>query len=155
MLAFAVLPPERWRLLIQDCIYAERAMREHKSVVEAMRRRTAATEKAMAALKTVGDFMRGCGDPVPGALETVRTELENARLDAERTLRQHSRKTDAVAARSAGVGWLKASVRELSGKPHLARVMDLAIAVLNLDQLTEDAVRKAVTPSERLRRGHQ
>jgi hypothetical protein len=166
--AFAVVPPERWRLLIQDCIYAERAMREHKPVVEAMLRRTAVAEEAMAALKTLIDLLRRCGvattisdrsrdDPLPGALDTVRIEIEDARLDAERTLRQHSRKTDVAAARSAGVGCLKASIRGLSGKPYLARVMDLAMAVLNLDaeELTEDAVRKALTPREHLRRGYQ
>ena len=158
---FEVVPPDRrWAILLGDCLHAEREMREHKRIAEHYRRTVDKAEEALKALDAVAAFVErppvvGKGDPaVEGeALGALMVRIANDRGDAALRLRQQSRKTDPSAARSAALGWLRQSVEKLSGKPNLKHVASLAEAVLDLVDVTEGAVRKAVRPSDRLRRG--
>jgi hypothetical protein len=82
----------------------------------------------------------------------LRVRITNDRGDAAVRLSQQSRKTDASAARSAALGWLAESIEKASGRPNSRHAAALAEAVLNLDGVTESAVRKAIRPSDRLSR---
>jgi hypothetical protein len=92
-------------------------------------------------------------DTAVEALDPLRVRIATDRGVAARRLRQQSRKTDVSAARSAALGWIAESVEKASGKPHLEHTASLAEAVLDLDDVTEGAVRKAVRPSDRRARG--
>jgi hypothetical protein len=159
--AFKVVPRDRWNVLLHDCLSAERAMREHKPIVEKLQRRLIDADAAAKALDTVAKFVEpllaGNDDPVREALGTLRVQYYYNLLDTRRELKERGRKTHAAAARSAGIGWLKASVKGLSGKPNRKLVLALAEAVLNLDggEVTPDMVTKAMTPRDRLRRGRE
>lgn len=155
--AFEIVPRELWHLLLRDCLHAERAMREHPQIVEWCLAKIDGEKEASRAVEAIAAYVRDDrvvivegDDPVLEALRVLRVEIENDRRDAERTLSQHSRKRDASASRSAGIGWLAESIRKATGKANLRIVADLATAVLDIrsDGVSEDAVKHAVTPSE-------
>jgi hypothetical protein len=83
-------------------------------------------------------------------LSALRNAIEYAQIDAELFLRRQSRKTDKGACISAGVGWLKESIRRTTGEANLEVVANLAVAVLDVDTIDRDTVKHALTPSERL-----
>jgi hypothetical protein len=73
--------------------------------------------------------------------------------DRERRLRAISRRGDKAAARSRAIGWIKSSVRRLSGKANVKLVVILCSAVLGAE-ISEAAVKRARTQEELLdRRG--
>jgi hypothetical protein len=132
-------------------------MRNHRPAAKRAQRTLAEADRAEEAIEILAAFVRrrrvlAGDDPAIEALGVLRVDVDNARHDAERVLRERSRKTELPAARSAGIGWLAESVQGLSGKPHTRIVADLAIAVLS-GEVTEEAVRKAKTPRERLAQG--
>ena len=77
-----------------------------------------------------------------------------ATSDRERRLRAISRRGDKAAARSRAIGWIKSSVRRLSGKADFKRVTTLCSAVLGA-HISEAAVKGAFTKEEAARQaGH-
>jgi hypothetical protein len=155
--AFEIVPRESWHLLLRDCLHAEQAAREHKRIVEWCQAKIDGEKKASRAVEAIAAYVRDDrvvivegDDLVLEALRVLRVEIENVRRDAERILRQHSRKKDASASRSAGIGWLAESICKATGKANLRIVADLATAVLDIrsDGVSEDAVKHAVTPRE-------
>ena len=155
--AFDVVPRERWPILLGDCLYAEREMREHKRIAEHYRRTVDKAEEVLKGLDAIAAFVERCDvvdEPAVEALAVLRARIANDRGVAARRRSQQSRKkNDPSAARSAALGWLAESVEKLSGKPNLRHAAALAEAVLDLDGVTEGAVRKAVRPSDRRARG--
>jgi hypothetical protein len=68
-------------------------------------------------------------------------------LDHEYELRARSRRGDKAAARSEAIGWIKSSVRRLSGNANVKPVAILCSAVLGTE-ISEAAVKKAFTKEE-------
>jgi hypothetical protein len=94
-------------------------------------------------------------DPVREALWLLRQTLETETRHIKEALKERGRKTDAPAARAVGIGWLAGSIRGLTDKANLMVVADLAEAVLDDGDVTEEMVRKALTPQKRLDRGRE
>jgi hypothetical protein len=79
----------------------------------------------------------------------MRVALFDRRRRHEYDLRSTSRKGDKASARSRAVGWLKESIRRLSGQDNFEHVATLCDAVLNTkDAISLDSVKRAVTPRE-------
>jgi hypothetical protein len=164
MPVFELIPQERWEILIGDCLHAERAMRMHKRIVERAKRTIDEADKAAKALKIIAGFVRECrndsefhstpsvtsgDDPEDEAPRVLGVRIYYCRLDAKRLLQLDRNNTSDPAARSAGIGWLAESILRLTDTPSRKLVADLAEAVLNLEHVSEAAVRNAIMPSER------
>jgi hypothetical protein len=172
--AFRVVPPARWSILIGDCIAAEREARTYRETVERLRRKLVEIEKheheteaahallapeglaipeAADAVLAAGNRLVIPGDRLSERLHQHYSEAASRRRLFEIVLHEHGRKSDPAAARSAGIGILKESLLRLVGKGCQAEVASLATRVLNYPAgISVDAVRRALTPSERLQR---
>jgi hypothetical protein len=153
--AFADILPngERWEVLVHDCVMAEQQSRTHKNIIPALQERLKKAPDAIQAIKTLDDFFSMHWEPIPDdpiteALRILRVEIYYSHRHTEEYLATRSRKKDQSAARSAAIGWLKESVLRMSGKPNQKHVITLAEVTLGKRDLTVDAVRKAVTPSD-------
>jgi len=159
--AFCAVRPEKRRVLLADCVRADLAARTHAPAVEHAQVKIQTSGEAAKALKTIAAFLDRDSpafspDALDEALHAIRASIDNTKRDAERTLREHSRKTTNEAARALALGWLAESMNALTGKPHTRLVADLAMAVLNCEEeITEAAVRKATTPQLQLARGRR
>jgi hypothetical protein len=163
-MSFAAIRPDgtRWNVLLQDCIIAERNSRELWQIVagaaEDERRANEAAGLIERLVKILGSGQPAAGQPdfIGDALNLLRVEAYTRRLAARNCIREHSRKTDAAAATSAAVGWIKESVRRASagrGKAEHVKVLaDAALGIMN-DSVTEDTIRRAVEPSDALNTG--
>jgi hypothetical protein len=148
--AFALVPVEDWPALLRTCVEAERVARTHAAVVDRLRRRVRSAEKAAKALLTIKKFLRPEDDSAAAAaLGMLKIEIKIERRIAQRGLLER-RKSDAAAARSAGIGVLAEAIRVATGKTHRAEVAALADAVFDTrEPVTKDMVRHALTPSQR------
>src|SRR5262249_46412323 len=129
--AFRAVPPEKRKVLLADCVRAELAARTHKPAVKHARAKYQAFGKAKKALKTIAAFLDRDNpafppDALDEALHVIRVSIDNTKHDAERTLREHSRKKTNEAARALALGWLAESMNALTGKPNRKLVADLA-----------------------------
>lgn len=146
--AFSVVPSEKWKVLLDDCIHAGRASRDHKRIADEAKRTLEDAPAAVDAFETVAAFPGRQPErdhPLNEANRTLRETLFYAQSDAKRVLQERSRKTDAGAARSAAIGWIAGSILRLSGRPNRKHVITLVEAVLDLysGEVTEAAVRNA------------
>jgi hypothetical protein len=88
-------------------------------------------------------------DDVREPFGAIRVALSYRARDLEYAVRSTSRKGDKASARSRAIGWLKESVRRLSGQDNFEHVATLCDAVLNTeDAISLDSVKRAVTPKE-------
>jgi hypothetical protein len=154
----AVLPNgDDWDVLISDCITASERARTHEERICALRKRLQRAPNAINAVETIADFFGGMRsepfDPVKQALGYLRAEIDFWRRLTEESLGALSRKKDVSAARAESLGWLRESVLRLSGRPNLNHVAVLAEIVLGTRDIDPNNVRKAVKPSDALRRG--
>jgi hypothetical protein len=90
-------------------------------------------------------------DPINQALSLLRTQIKDTCRHYREFLSALSRKTDAWAARTAGIGWLRESVQRLSGRPNHKHVAVLAEIVLGTEDIDIGSIRKAVMPKDALR----
>jgi hypothetical protein len=90
-------------------------------------------------------------DPINQALSLLRAQIKDTCRHYRQFLSALSRKTDAWAARSEGIGWLRESVQRLSGRPNHKQVAVLAEIVLGTEDIDIGSVRKAVMPRDALR----
>jgi hypothetical protein len=87
------------------------------------------------------------GGPDAEALGMLKTAIKVELRIARRGLTER-RKTDAAAARSAGIGVLAEAIRAATGRRHRGVVAGLAGAVFDAE-VTIDMVRHAMTPAAR------
>lgn len=167
--AFNVVPIAKRPIFLADCIRAELEARTHKQVVKCAQKKIAEAPKKISEFWRIAGFLgRGPSltpdpldlrvpidsrDALDEALQLIRVSIENEQRDSERILKEHSRKTTDEAARASGIGWIADSMRKLTGKPRIELVADLATVVLNSEDITAAAVRKALTPRQQLKRG--
>jgi hypothetical protein len=161
--SFAAIRPDgmRWDVLLTNCITAERIARTQRKIVAGARKSCKEAEKAATDLKRLAEFFDkrisvpdGQSNPIADAIDLLGHEISSIRRYAERFLSERSRKADVEAQRSAGIGWIKESVRRLSGKPYLEDVRVLAEATLGCE-VTLDSVNKAVMPDDALWFGYR
>jgi hypothetical protein len=164
--AFAAIldHPERWGVLLGDCIWADRVQRYHQQVVSGSAADLAAAKEAATLTERLAEIILPNIVPVDGrpslgeeAINVLRWEAYMRRQSALRCIHEHSRRSDPAAARSAAVGWIKESVQHLSGNANLEQVRVLAEATLGCAPgvLTIDTVRKAVGPRAAVRDGYR
>ena len=153
--AFATLAlSERNGLIfIDDCVTAHRIdTGEHKAQVERLRR-VPNYKKLQAKLESLVKDYGVSTEHVREAFRVIRVDLYCRQRDHEYDLRSTSRKGDQSSAHSRAIGWLKESVRRLSGRSNFEHVATLCDAVLNTgDPISLDAVKRAVTPTKWLDR---
>ena len=154
----AVLPNgDNWDVLISDCITASERARTHEERICALRKRLQKAPDAIKAVETIADFFGAIHsepfDPVKQALRYLRAQIDFWHRSTEESLGALSRKKDASAARAESLGWLRESVLRLSGRPNLRHVAVLAEIVMGTRDIDPNNVRKAVMPSDALRRG--
>jgi hypothetical protein len=159
--AFAAmcLDDDRCRLLLDDCITAEREMRQHAERVKACRDTVKKAREALKNLARVGNYLgleikpaRSRDDLVRQAYEFLALTIKTDVASAQDWLERVSRETHPAAARAYGIGWIKESVATISGRPNLRHVAALAEIALDVE-LTPDMVDKAMGPRERRIRG--
>jgi hypothetical protein len=85
-------------------------------------------------------------DPINQALSLLRSQINEIRRHYRDFLSALSRKTDALAARTEGIAWLRESVWRLSKRAHDEHVATLAQIVLGDANIDIGNVRKAVMP---------
>jgi hypothetical protein len=160
--SFAAVRPDgtRWEVLLGDCIIAERSARTLRHIVAAAIQGRAQAEEAAEHVEWLARFFEksivtvdGEQNPVADAINLLGGEVYTARLNAERVLKERSRKSDIATQRSAGIGWIKESVRRASGAPNLEHARVLAEAALG-GEVTTDSVNKAVMPDDALSFGY-
>jgi hypothetical protein len=134
-------------ILIDDCVTAHRIdIGEHKAQVETLRR-APDYKKMQAKLESLVKEFRVLTEDVREAFGVIRVALFYLDRDLEYALRSTSRKGDKASARSRAIGWIKESVRRLSGQDNFEHVATLCDAVLNTgDAISLDSVKRAVTP---------
>jgi hypothetical protein len=176
--AFEATPPERWSNLLSACISAESEQREHKHVVEQVKRVVEKTEEAKDALETLEGFVKLLSasghksadwtwsppwhpgeyftedHPEREAVRNLRDLILFAQRRAYDELQLHSQKTDVPASRLAGIGLIKAAIRTYAPKAQNWRKLaaDLAMVVLDTGQVSENMVGDAKTLRQRLDR---
>jgi hypothetical protein len=155
--AFAATCPDddRCRLLLNDCITAERETRQHAERVNACRDTVKMARDTLKKLASVGKYLglesepaRPHNDLIRQAYEVLVLSVKTDRTSAQDWLKRVSRETTPAAARQCGIGWIKESVATISGRPNLRHVTALAEITLDVE-LTPDMVDKAIGPHER------
>jgi hypothetical protein len=116
----------------------------HKAQLQALRA-APDYEKWLASLNEMRSFL-GRREDCRTAVDILRAATLLSRGFRDDNLRSISQKGDATAARSRAVGWVKGSVRWLSGKANVKHVAALAGVVLDA-WIGLEAVKKAKTPS--------
>ena len=135
----------RLRFLVAACTIAFRLdTGAHKAQLQALRA-APDYEKWLASLNEMRSFL-GRREDCRTAVDTLRAATLLSRGFRDDNLRSISQKGDATAARSRAVGWVKGSVRQLSGKANIKHVAALAGVVLDA-WIGLEAVKKAKTPS--------
>jgi hypothetical protein len=153
--AFAALTlsENKGLILIDDCVTAHRIdTGEHKAQVERLRK-VPDHKKMVAKLDALEKYIGTSSEHDIEAVRMMRVALYYRHLHHEYDRRSTSRKGDKASARSRAIGWLKESVRRLSGQDNFERVATLCDAVLNTDDaISLDSVKRALTPREWLDR---
>jgi hypothetical protein len=138
---------------VDDCVEAHRIdTGKHKAQVERLRRAPnykKLQEKLESLVKDYGVLT----EDVREAFRVIGVDLYYRQRDHEYDLLSTSRKGDKASARSRAIGWLKESVRRLSGQDNFEHVATLCDAVLNTgDAISLDSVKRAETPTKWLDR---
>jgi hypothetical protein len=132
------------RRFIKDCVQAHRFDHvEHRTHVERLRY----FEKMLAKLEALEKYIGASTEDDVEAVRMMRVALYYRRGRHQYDLLSTSRKGDKASARSRAIGWLKESVRRLSGRPNHDHLMTLCNVVFD-KRISLDAVKRAVTPKE-------
>ena len=144
-------------LLIDACVEAHRLdTGEHEAQVERLRRFPdyKETQAKQAELESRVKDSGAWTENVRAAFDVIRTTLALHNDIREFNSRATSQKAVKAAARSRAIGRLKESVRVLSRRPNIRHVIILCEVVLDAaGEISLDAVKDAMTPSEWLDRG--
>jgi hypothetical protein len=134
---------------IDDCVTAHRYdTGKHEAEVNRLRREPN-YKKLQAKLESMVKEYGALPEHVREAFGVIRVDLYYRQRDHEYTVRSRSQKGDKESARSRAIGWLKESVRRLSGRPNYKPLMTLCEVVLNAPgEISQDALKRAVTPRE-------
>jgi hypothetical protein len=146
-----------WDVLLSDCIKANERANTHIKRVYSLQSKRKKAPRAIAALKTVADFLSGTvyltpGDPIKEALKFLHDQIDQKIRRIEETLSDLSQKKTVLAARSAAIGWLRGSILCLTGKPNDTHVVILARIVCETEDIDINHVRKAHVPLNRRRK---
>jgi hypothetical protein len=137
--------------LVRECLIAYRLYTgAHRAQLEALRA-APDYEQWLATLNEMRDFLRRRED-CRTAIDVLRAATFLSRSFRDDNLRAIGREGDDDSARSRAIGVIKESVRTLSGKAHLKQVATIAGVVLKT-KISLDAVKRATTPSKRLKKG--
>jgi hypothetical protein len=145
-----IAPPEMKALfLVDDCVTAHRYYTgEHEAQVERLHSEPN-YQTLRAKLESLAKDYGVFPEDIRESFGRIRVDLYYRQSDHEYNVRSISRKGDKVSARSRAVGWVKESVRRLSGQGNFEHVATLCDVVLDTDQpISLDAVRRAITPRE-------
>jgi hypothetical protein len=149
--AFAdlALSENKGLIFIDDCVTAHRIdIGEHKAHVERLRK-VPDHKKMVAKLDALEKYIGASSEQDIEAVRMMREALYYRHLHHEYERRSTSRKGDKASARSRAIGWLKESVRRLSGQDNFEHVATLCDALLNTgDAISLDSVKRALTPKE-------
>jgi hypothetical protein len=147
------LSEAKGRTFINDCVQAHRFDQgEHTAQMERLRH-VPDLKKMQAKLESLVKDFGALTEDVEEAFRVISVELYYRRLHHGDDLLSTSRKGDKTSARSRAIGWLKESVRRLSGQPNQKPLMTLCDVVLNTaEPISLDALKRAVTPTEWLDR---
>ncbi len=156
----SALPRESWGRLFADCIVAEWKARSYPSWIrdqQSIRARSVEVDKALNVTARFLGLAKGStepSNPANEALATLRSAVRQRQRLADEHLKLYSRKTTREAARAVGVGWIRATLESLGRrygcKPEPRHVAAIATAALNMDDVTENAARKAPRFTDRL-----
>jgi hypothetical protein len=153
--AFATIPRDRWNVVFDDCISGERVMRELITSGKTQTNfsyKTQAADDADRALKTIQKYLGVSQIAAHPDLFMLAQEVAAKRRFDKFERAVLPRKRDVASARSRGIGWIKESVALASGNPNLRAVATIAEAALGMGEITIEAVKKATTPRDLIRK---
>lgn len=133
-------------IFVDDCVTAHCIKGMHKAQVEKIYS-APDYNQTLARLESVVKDLGKLTQDEDKAVRTIESGIIDRRRYHEDDLWSTSQKGDDASARSRAIGWLKESVRRLSGRPNYKPLMTLCEVVLNAPgEISLDAVKRADTP---------